>query len=489
MVLMCCLVAFIAALAIISSLAIAFGIDDGFVPETEAPDEMDELPLPPLDPKEPVPDATTKRTTTLAPTTSMRTTTTTTTTTTETTLPTTTGTPTASTKSPRLSMDEQPLVCTMGSRTNSVQMFPQDGLCEYLFFDSVDKDNRNPLALPNEWDIDLRVFLNAPSRYSTTAFGIGFAFEKAFSVYRQLGNTTPSLLQPFWRNDIFHFGILDTATRNPWRADVELALLVLKALDTEATMQRRRGNPSFIFFAGLVTDDQWLHFYNDKFTNFYQPDLFIAQGHYFYGDNIFRLCRVMPPTLLSRPAGIEETYQHDLNVAAGTLNRLSGRGLPIIWALSVTMKGRWTIALPFQGYDEFFSSCVHNTTAASFGSYSEVCRNDSFLEASYSRSADAVLAVHESEPVLFAYDNELGLARKLCTVKAQRLSLRFGIAVYDLDYEDFSNFCGPLNKFGAFSRLHAIRSILNFYRTKFNRFADLRPCWQFVPRHALTEIE
>ncbi|KAK8761744.1 hypothetical protein V5799_026988 [Amblyomma americanum] len=307
---------------------------------------MDELPLPPLDPKEPVPDATTKRTTTPAPTTSMRTTTTTTTTTTETTLPTTTGTPTASTKSPRLSMDEQPLVCTMGSRTNSVQMFPQDGLCEYLFFDSVDKDNRNPLALPNEWDIDLRVFLNAPSRYSTTAFGVGFAFEKAFSVYRQLGNTTPSLLQPFWRNDIFHFGILDTATRNPWRADVELALLVLK-----------------------------------------------------------------------------------------------------------------------------------------------VCRNDSFLQASYSRSADAVLAVHESEPVLFAYDNELGLARKLCTVKAQRLSLRFGIAVYDLDYEDFSNFCGPLNKFGAFSRLHAIRSILNFYRTKFNRFADLRPCWQFVPRHALTEIE
>ncbi|XP_077490942.1 uncharacterized protein LOC144101682 [Amblyomma americanum] len=399
----------------------------------------------------------------------------------ETTMPISTATPSSSTQSPRMVMDKQPLVCTMGSRTSSAQMFPPDTLCEYIIYDSIEKDNRNPLASPNQWGNDLRIFIDAYARYTTTAFGIGFAYDKVSTLVRQLrAAISSSLLEPFWEKDIFHFGILDTATRNARQVDVELALDALKALDTEVQAQRQLGNPSFIFLAGLITGENWLAFYNEKFANFYKPDLFIAQGHYFYGDNTLRNCRVMPPTLLSRPAGVEETYQHDLNLAAASLNRLSARGLPIVWALSVTMKGRWTMTLPLQGFDDFFSGCVHNASAPSFGSYAEICTNTSFFHGSYSQAVNAVLSVHDTDNLLFAYDNEVGLCRKLCTVKSQRLSVPFGIAVYDLDYEDFSNTCGAVNKYGAFSRLQAIRIILNFFRTRFNRFTDFAACQRLI---------
>ncbi|KAK8782753.1 hypothetical protein V5799_015908 [Amblyomma americanum] len=77
----------------------------------------------------------------------------------------------------RAVIDEQPLVCTMGSRTSFGQMFPPDGLCEYIFYDSVEKDNRNALASPNRWGNDLRIFIASYVRYTTTAFGIGFSYE------------------------------------------------------------------------------------------------------------------------------------------------------------------------------------------------------------------------------------------------------------------------------------------------------------------------
>ncbi|KAK8780399.1 hypothetical protein V5799_018260 [Amblyomma americanum] len=65
----------------------------------------------------------------------------------------------------------------MGSRTSFLQMFPPDGLCEYIFFDSVEKGNRNQLAFPTRWGNDLRIFIAAYARYNTTAFGIGFAYD------------------------------------------------------------------------------------------------------------------------------------------------------------------------------------------------------------------------------------------------------------------------------------------------------------------------
>lgn len=74
-------------------------------------------------------------------------------------------------------MEPQVLLCTYGAKTNASTVFPSDGLCDFIFFDSVYKNDRNFLADSENFGVDLQHFLSAIPKYSKTAFGVGFAFE------------------------------------------------------------------------------------------------------------------------------------------------------------------------------------------------------------------------------------------------------------------------------------------------------------------------
>ncbi|XP_070379110.1 uncharacterized protein [Dermacentor albipictus] len=67
----------------------------------------------------------------------------------------------------------------MGARLKSTQMFPPDGLCEYIFFDSLQKDGRNRLDAPGRYDTNLQTFLGAAQMHQITAFGVGISYECA----------------------------------------------------------------------------------------------------------------------------------------------------------------------------------------------------------------------------------------------------------------------------------------------------------------------
>ncbi|KAL1427318.1 hypothetical protein MTO96_017606 [Rhipicephalus appendiculatus] len=55
--------------------------------------------------------------------------------------------------------NRQPLLCTMGSGSFTTQMFPPDGLCDYIFYDSVYKANITTFDPPDEVDSDLLLFV------------------------------------------------------------------------------------------------------------------------------------------------------------------------------------------------------------------------------------------------------------------------------------------------------------------------------------------
>ncbi|XP_037570457.1 uncharacterized protein LOC119452297 [Dermacentor silvarum] len=138
------------------------------------------------------------------------------------------------------------------------------------------------------------------------------------------------------------------------------------------------------------------------------------------------------------------------------------------------MKGRWAVSTVPNQYG-FFTPCMTNNTIDSFASYAQVCKDPSFMSTpGYDPMVDATQFRHVMEPLIFSYDDRAGLCKKLCTVKAQGTTLKFGIAVYDLDYADFSNTCG--SKGGPFSRLHMLRSVLNFFRTRYTTTADTADC-------------
>ncbi|XP_075559377.1 uncharacterized protein LOC142590864 [Dermacentor variabilis] len=388
-----------------------------------------------------------------------------------------TETPVASTAAPSQMMDDQPLVCTMGRRLNSTQMFPPDGLCEYMFFDSLYKQGRNSIASPNLFDPDLLTFIDVAPLHKITAFGIGITFDAVYHLELLLNKSAASFkpMEPFWANSIYHLAILDTATVNTAEIEVISALGCLKLLrDRFSEEIILQGIKVFTVFAASVPDDVWANFYIRNFTTLFKPDLFIAFGHYTRGDNSLPSCRIVPPTLLQRPQGAEDSYQHDMTTGFESFRRLSVPSLALKFALSVTMKGRLAVSTVPNKYD-FFTPCLTNHTIDSFSSYAQVCKNPGYKTTPiYDSQVDATRILHAVEPEVFSYDDRVGLCKKLCTVKAQGTSLKFGIAVFDLDYADFSNTCG--SKGGPFSRLHLVRNILNFFRTRYTTTADTADC-------------
>ncbi|XP_070380531.1 uncharacterized protein [Dermacentor albipictus] len=330
-----------------------------------------------------------------------------------------TETPVASTAAPSQMMDDQPLVCTVGRRLNSTRMFPPDGLCEYIFFDSLYKQGRNSIVAPEGFDTNLRTFIDVAPLHEITAFGVGITFDSVHHLELLLNSSAPSFkpMEIFWDNAIYHLAILDTATVSPVEHEVISALGCLKLLrDRFSTEQMNQGRKIFTVFAASIPDDAWANLYIRNFTTLFKPDLFIGFGHYTRGDNSLKSCRIVPPTLFQRPPGAEYSYQHDM-----------------------------------------------------------VCKNPGFKTAPiYDSQVDATRILHAVKPEVFSYDDRVGLCKKLCTMKAQDTSMKFGIAVYDLDYADFSNTCG--SKDGPFSRLHLVRNILNFFRTRYRTTADTADC-------------
>ncbi|KAH6943593.1 hypothetical protein HPB50_024780 [Hyalomma asiaticum] len=285
-----------------------------------------------------------------------------------------------------------------------------------------------------------------------------------------VGKSKP--LQYFWDRSIYHVGVLDTATVNPREADIIPALECLKILRTLSQEIMAQGIKVFTFLAASIPDAAWASFYIRNFKNLFMPDLYIAIGHYSLGDNSLPSCRVVAPTLLQRPLGAEDSYQHDLTTAVESFVRLSSQ--PLKFAVSVTMKGRVTIPTDPKNRG-FLAPCKTDDTLLSFSSHTEACNSPDYVSPPlYNSTVDASQYRHVSEPTLLSYDDSRGLANKLCTIKAQHTTAKFGIAVFDIDYADFANTCR--SRGGPFSRLHLIRSVLNFFRTRYRTTADMKDC-------------
>ncbi|KAH8037990.1 hypothetical protein HPB51_020510 [Rhipicephalus microplus] len=530
---------------------------------------------------------------------------------------------TKSTSEPFHIVNLQPLLCTIGSGNFTTQMFPHDGLCDYIFYDSIYKRGIKTFHTP-----DMLFFIEKRREYSRTTFGIGFTYEHTAHVSSMISQSknpdSPFILGFFWKERIYHFGVLDTPTvgvrDTPWKgskaANVKNALDLLRIISDFSDYQRLRGRLCLMVLAAGVPNDAWAEFYAARFSPLW-PFIFISVGHYDKGDNTFTDCHVMPPTVLSRPAEVaaeNSSYEYDLTSAAAGFDRLVIAGDSSIRATSVTMKGRWTVleegeqaqflatcvhdpsaesfgevakawnlystayikrqdfeTIPFlqvcedpsfepmsrnsqlygtltynishvfafddeaafqqktsaaAGFDrlviagdssiratsvtmkgrwtvleegeraQFLATCVHDPSAESFGEvakawnlysaayikrqdfetipFLQVCEDPSFEPMSRNSQLYGTLTYNTSH--VFAFDDEAAFQQKLCRLKADRSSQYFGIAVFDLEYEDFSNACDPANSHGAFARLKALRRIIDFFKTNFKKPSDRAAC-------------
>ncbi|XP_049522580.1 uncharacterized protein LOC125945062 [Dermacentor silvarum] len=111
--------------------------------------------------------------------------------------------------------------------------------------------------------------------------------------------------------------------------------------------------------------------------------------------------------------------------------------------------------------------CSFDPDVVSFGSYTEVCPGGGSgygARLNYSETHYAIITYIDSIRRTFVYDDEKAFAAKLCKAKALDSDVTFGIAVYDVDYDDYENKCASLNRYNRNSRLKAVKRVVESFR-------------------------
>ncbi|KAH6933825.1 hypothetical protein HPB50_018309 [Hyalomma asiaticum] len=369
------------------------------------------------------------------------------------------------------SIKPQSLLCTFSNKTNYGTIFPSDGVCDYIFYDSMYKNNRNLLV--GTWDYDVYSILSKAQKTDRkkTQFGLGFAFEHRAKLIQDLAKSS---LEVFWGHNLFHFGILDCPAHGVKQADMDSVFAALKALDDSVQAARASGNTSYIILGAVSNTDAWNNYYKNKFSTVYTPDLFISLGHQLRGDPERGSCVATPPTILEKPQGLSDV--HDMYDAARALASFGSLAGGPRLSISVSMKGRWSKLLP-ASRAEIFSACEKGTPGPYFGSFTEVCNTPPFSSnVLYEAQRYAMRTYDPGTRRMFVYDNEQALCLKLCNAKANHTNVAFGVAVYDLEYDDADDTCSDLNSMGAYSRLRTVSTVAKFMANKFTDPTRLSSC-------------
>ncbi|XP_075740078.1 uncharacterized protein LOC142786329, partial [Rhipicephalus microplus] len=120
------------------------------------------------------------------------------------------------------------LLCTMGDKLGAPHMLPEDGPCDYLFYDSLFKKG---FVLNGTLDSSMGLFINHHWWVKKAVTGTGLAYKYTKELFNWLDEDStalPYLLNIFLKFRIRNYGCLDTASNGYDGLVMKQMLLILK---------------------------------------------------------------------------------------------------------------------------------------------------------------------------------------------------------------------------------------------------------------------
>ncbi|XP_037515692.1 uncharacterized protein LOC119392809 [Rhipicephalus sanguineus] len=157
-------------------------------------------------------------------------------------------------------------------------------------------------------------------------------------------------------------------------------------------------------------------------------------------------------------------YKYSMTLEHDALSKFASQEKPFSTLfVTVPLYGKW-YTYDNQGEYTFDTLCGVDDPPSLLGSVAEVCKNPecntTYVEAPHA----GVLSACEKSQTVFTYDNSKSYRHKLCTLKRNLTSLRYGILAVGINMDDTTNRCGG----GSYARLRTLRFLVDYFKSSFN---------------------
>ncbi|XP_077497549.1 uncharacterized protein LOC144108145 [Amblyomma americanum] len=100
------------------------------------------------------------------------------------------------------------------------------------------------------------------------------------------------------------------------------------------------------------------------------------------------------------------------------------------------------------------------------------CKNSNYEFGFSDRNPVAPFYSSAKEKKFIAFDDSRSMAMKFCQGKKDHTSVKYGIAVFDVELDDPENKCGM----GAYSRLKSVKKLFDYMNNNFTSPSDFEKC-------------
>ncbi|KAL3183253.1 hypothetical protein MRX96_034996 [Rhipicephalus microplus] len=314
---------------------------------------------------------------------------------------------------------------------------PADGICDYVFFDSL-YTNGDFQFIDDAPKGELLTFLTVARTTRKTEYGCGINVRytsDARSHLRTQPTECMNFLQALINSNIIGFGVLSINKNQFSDAVFQGAVALLSEL--KAFLLKELGRDDLftligIYISGTDTKDMMTKF----FSTVRAPDVIIGLGHIAYVTSNMTNCEMLPHSTYNNTQKSQQ-----LRAKYGSLYELGCDGIDN----SAIQRG---VPYPFQTLTDFEGARIYNGIKNKY----------------------------------YAFDNAESLVRKYCKAQVDLPGVKFGLAAYDVNYDNgVSNsvLCeARITKIGDFIRVQVMSKLRDSFRNQV--FDDVDECFNAV---------
>ncbi|XP_070381863.1 uncharacterized protein [Dermacentor albipictus] len=373
------------------------------------------------------------------------------------------------------------LICAYGNWTSVDTAFPEDGLCDYAFFDALyrGRPSESDVARLRRPSAALRRFLAGTRRYGRTQNGVAISYRGLRGATKDMESShAPSDMRALWKNGVRHLGVLDFVPgADATEASVERLfkfLQLCRKLQDRVIPKTALPKPSLALGVTFLSSNQRQvyasiekHLRSGWSPSRQKIDLVVLRTHLSGRDDGDPSCTVTGSSVWGRTlADYQPSMVDALNYLEKKLKPMSSESLFFV-SMSAAAR-RYVPVGPADNAKGFEpgSRCKaydESDYAREIDSFASVC-SDAEYAAHIARdeSHETMHSFRLSPRSAVTFDSEDTIFAKMCKARKMVASVPYGLALFDAEFDDTSNECSATNKYGNFTLVRAARKAIDY---------------------------